>query len=158
MAYFSISESVTAGQKGVAIHTIQEDSAKAEAALGFGLLVSQGTADNGAKRPAAAADVTTKALGFVRRLDGHYDGAADSEFASGEIVPIVRKGRMWVEVEEAVGAGGAVYVRHTANGPLATLGKCRSDADSNNAALLPNAQYKSSTSGAGLAQVEFSLP
>jgi len=71
-----------------------------------------------------------------------------------EVGDIVTKGRVWVEVDEAVTAGGAVFVRHT----TADIGKFRTDIDGGDAQEVLGAVFRSTTAGAGLALVELNTP
>ena len=77
-------------------------------------------------------------------------------WAIDEAVRVLRQGRMWVDVEDAVTAGADVFVRHTAEAPpLDQLGVCRSDVSGGNAAALPGATFHTSTTGVGIAVIDF---
>lgn len=83
-------------------------------------------------------------------------------FSAGETVPIVRKGRVWMSVEDisSVGQGGLVYVRHIATG-TESLGAIRAADDGSDTEVLAynQAQFtgqKDSTNS--LAVVEWNLP
>lgn len=158
MSIVDIAETISAAQNGLVTREDQWQAGKAEVAVGVGLLVTRSATNGAFKKPAAAADVTTGAAGFLPLQMGHYDGASGAEYAANEVVAVLRKGRMWVNSETALDNGGAIYVRHTANGAATTLGKVRNDADTNNAALLPNAQCVLGRADAGLVEIEFSLP
>jgi hypothetical protein len=76
----------------------------------------------------------------------------------GEPGDILRAGRVWVEVEEAVAVGDAVYCRH-ADGAGGTIeGQFRTDADTASAFEVTGAAWVSETAGAGLAILELNLP
>lgn len=127
-----------------------------------GTLVVQGASDGVCKRPASSGDVG-KALGVAPARvtsDSRFPSTstADSTYQVGDNVGAIAEGHVWVVVEEAVSAGAACYVRHTANGGNTLLGAFRSDADTANAALLSGARYLTSTTGSGLALVAINVP
>lgn len=117
----------------------------------FGVAVCRDGDDRKVDLPATGTDVTAGLVGFVAAdmtkpyLAGGY--------ANGDDVPVMYTGVICVLTEGAVAQGGAVYIRHTANGGNTQLGKARADADTANAGLLPNAKFLDTLSGAGLARV-----
>ena len=145
--------------RGTPSRTVERAAASA---IQAGVLVCQGATDGACKLPANSGDVG-KALGVAASRV-----ASDSRFPStltagvawqtGDIVEAIAAGAVWVIVEDAVNAGAACYVRHTANGDLTQLGAFRSDADSSNAAALTGARFLTSTDGAGLALVAINVP
>lgn len=93
----------------------------------------------------------------VTRLTAPYGG-----YSAGETVPILRKGRIWMAVEDvaSVVQGGLVYVRHIATG-TEQLGAIRAADDGSDTEVLDAQQavftgQKDSTNG--LAVVEWNLP
>ncbi len=93
----------------------------------------------------------------VTRLTAPYGG-----YSAGESVPIVRKGRVWVSVEDvsSVAQGGLVYVRHVASG-TEQLGAVRAADDGSDTEVLDAQQaaftgVKDSTNS--LAVIELNLP
>lgn len=114
--------------------------------------------------PYLAADVTspTRILGvaiadtsMITRSSaplGGYDAA--------EVVPVLRKGRIWMTVEDiaSVVAGGLVYVRYVATGTEA-LGAIRAADDGSDTAPVPQdaATFTGQVSGT-VAVVEWNLP
>lgn len=136
------------------------------AAIGFGLVVSQDPQDtNKARVPINATDITASGtvLGFTIHTHTVTQslGASGSTGSTGYIIEaamgILRKGRIYVAVEDAVVAGGDVYVRHVV-GAGEVLGACRSDADGSDASILPSAKFRSSAAIGGIAIVEINLP
>lgn len=125
------------------------------AGISFGKGVSQGTADDQAKLPAAAGDVTTTFLGVSQAVQGiEADSSGVVKYLQKAAMSVVKKGRVWVKVEDAVTAQGAVYVRHAAGG----LGVGSfAGAAGTGLALLPGAKYITSASANGLAVVELNL-
>ncbi len=96
-------------------------------AVPFGVLVKKGTADNKFQLFSSAA----KPFGLVKHSHAHAmsgDGVSGSQ--AGDPTSLLRKGRMWVSVEDAVTAGQPAYARHTSDGGSNTQkGKLRSDGD-----------------------------
>lgn len=82
---------------------------------------------------------------------------SSASFASGEVAPVVRTGRVWVTAEEAVAEGHPVFVRMVAGGGE-SVGAFRDTPDSTDCALLRNARWASTTTGSGLALLELNLP
>lgn len=79
-------------------------------------------------------------------------------YSPGEAVPILRRGRIWVEVEDvgSVARGGSVYVRHVATGSE-ELGAIRAADDGSDTDPLTGAVFTGQVSGS-LAVVELNLP
>jgi hypothetical protein len=116
--------------------------------------------------PAQSGTGGTATLGFGSVL-GPIDSAAAGvvpfetsrsalTFASGEVCPVVRTGRVWVTSETAVTEGGRVYVRGVISGDE-VLGAFRATPDANDCALLRGARW-ASTNSAGLSLLEINLP
>lgn len=93
----------------------------------------------------------------VTRLSAPYGG-----FSAGDSVPILRKGRIWMSVEDvsSVVQGGLVYVRHVASGSE-LLGAIRAVDDGSDTEVLDaqQAQFTGQViSSLSLAVVEWNLP
>lgn len=92
----------------------------AEGAVPFGKLVVRGTdADKQCKVPAVTGDISDakKVLGIA--LHDHareQDSSAAADYSDKAAVAILRQGRCYVKVEEAVTVASDVYVRHAAGG------------------------------------------
>jgi hypothetical protein len=73
---------------------------------------------------------------------------------------VVRKGRIWVRIEETVVVGDAVFYRFAAGGGGTALGRFRNDADTATCAALPGATWiKGGTVALGaIALLEVNLP
>ena len=67
---------------------------------------------------------------------------------------VLRRGTIYVEVEDAVVKGGAPFVRVVAAG-AEVLGAFRSDADAGDARQLSNARFATSADAGGFAVLEF---
>ncbi len=112
--------------------------------------------DDFARLPRLATDLTGNlALGVALRDSSKAPNA--NGYADESIIPIMRSGRAYMIAEDAVLAGGAVFVRHVA-GAGESLGRVRSDADGSDATALPGARYFSGASAGALVIVEFNLP
>ncbi len=126
-------------------------------ALPLGRLVVVNTAngDGAVMLPTGTADITNLSVGVVIHTHSQESSlSGDPEYPINSAVPVLRKGRVLVSVEDAVAEGGQVFARHN----TAPFGKFRSDADTATATLVPGARYRSSTVGAGLAVVEINQP
>jgi hypothetical protein len=82
---------------------------------------------------------------------------AELALSDGETGSLLRKGTIWVRVEEAVTTTDDVYYRHTTNGGLVP-GGWRTDADTANADQLTSARWLTAAAQDGLAQLEINLP
>jgi hypothetical protein len=112
------------------------------AGLAPGLAVIRGTADN----EAAALTETGEILGVtVARA-----ARESADFAEGEVAGVMTKGRIYVEVEDAVEAGDQAFARFSGSG---TAGAFRSDADTASARLFPGV-YRTSAGAGGIAVLE----
>lgn len=117
-----------------------------------------GTAGAAAKTPAAAGDVAAGTLLGVVPFDPTRSSLS---YTTSDPMPIVRKGRVWVTVEEAVNDGDQAYVRittHSSNTP----GGWRKSADTvsavDTAVAAPGCYFRTSASSGGLALLELNLP
>lgn len=93
----------------------------------------------------------------ITRSSAPYGG-----YSAGESVPILRKGRIWMSVEDvaSVAEGGLVYVRHVATG-TESLGAIRAADDGSDTEVLDAQQAKftgQKITASSLAVVEWNLP
>jgi hypothetical protein len=124
------------------------DSAFVEPSAGLapGLAVIRGTADNQAAALTSGGEILGVTVARAAR--------ETADFAENEVVGVMTKGRIYVEVENAVSAGAQAYARHDSSGAGGnTVGAFRSDADTASARLFPGV-FVTSTSGAGIAVLE----
>lgn len=128
-------------------------------AIPFGKFVVKDTADGSGKLPGTATDITNAKLGQGLALSSQNveqnPGVATPQYPAKSAVPCLRKGRAWVQVEEAVNPTNDVYVRYAAGGD--GVGSFRASAGTSEAAILANAKYRTSADAAGFALVEFNL-
>lgn len=112
-----------------------------------------GSSGQQCRLPRQATDVTARFIG-ITRADTALEANAGSIYQDKTAVSIKHKGRTWVRVEDAVAEEAAVYCRYTDPQTGYGLGSFRSDADSSDAAIVPNAKYKIAANAGGLALVE----
>lgn len=134
-----------------------ESKANEDAALAkFGLGYALGTDPE--KQFAAFAGAATFAgvlahrhQSEARALFGAGGSGGETGLKQGEIGDVVRRGRVWVETNEAVTAGEAAFVVNA----VADFGKFRNDATN---AQAVNGTFRTSTTAAGLAILELNEP
>jgi hypothetical protein len=129
-------------------------------AIPFGCAVVKGTADRDVKLPTAATDITGQGKFQGVALIDTVQSVADSNapgFVVKSVVPVIQKGVVWVQVEEAVAPTDPVYVRYAdgvADNTKTQKGAFRKSADTSTAAQVPNARYITSAAAGGFAQVQ----
>ncbi len=134
----------------------------AEGALYYGRCAVLGTdPERQAVHPDAAAEITAEAslLGVVIQSHAQESqaGSAAPSYVDKAAVPLMRRGVVYVKVEEAVTPSDPVYVRYAAGGNgIGSFGKT---AGTTERALVPNGKmrYLSSAAADGLAKLEVSL-
>ncbi len=93
-----------------------------------GLAVEQGTLGNEILRPAGVGGDFVGITVWEHQEDRNL--AADESIpANGGRANVLSKGRIWVQVEEAIALADSVFYRHTAEGGNTELGRFRTDAD-----------------------------
>lgn len=123
-----------------------------------GRLVKHGTAEGEVANIAATGDISTggQLAGVVaRRLSrvSKSDGL-DPNFEANESMPVVRKGYVYVKVQNAVAKDAPAFARHASGNE----GQFRSDADGGNATAVPNAYFRSAAGAGEVAVLEIDLP
>lgn len=127
-----------------------KSSKAAEGRVLFGRFVVRGT-DKGlqCKLPGAALDITSLKAKLGVALQSHANENLQDGLAPGyedkKPVSIMEKGKVYVEVEEAVTPDSDVFVRFVAGAGGDQLGIFRTDADTASAAQLANARWESSS-------------
>jgi len=129
--------------------------------MAYGRAVVQGTS---AKDVILPTSTKTDLVGIVYR-DYQYESVQTSDGAEGvpdkKEISVMIYGDIWVEVEEAVAPGDAVYFRIAASpqaGGPTIVGKFRKSADTSTATLVTKARWVTSTTGAVIAQLRINLP
>ena len=120
MAQTSYSVNMAVAYAGMKADMFNDDvesmfNEEASAEMPFGVMLAQGTADSGALLPDSDTEILVGVL-----LHSH-EYAKDSELGSTGVKPdaalnVLRKGRVWVTVEEAVSPGDRPYVRYAGSG------------------------------------------
>ncbi|MFZ5440471.1 MAG: structural cement protein Gp24 [Myxococcota bacterium] len=135
-------------------------SEEASANLPFGVAVAKGTADNGMLAMVNGSSVIVGVLAHTHQVDPSQ--LASSPAGAG--VPpkylgnVLKRGRIVVQVEEAVTPASAVYVRHTAGAGGTQKGAIRASADTATAVAWTAARFLSSAGANGYAVLEVNLP
>lgn len=124
----------------------QVDSVSIPAQAGTGGTFTMGVGAKLGPLDAAAAGVVA--------LENTRSAAA---YASAEVAPIVRQGRIRVTTEEAVAEGNDVYVRLVVSGDE-VYGAFRDTPDSTDCARLLRARWAQTTTAAGTALLDINLP
>lgn len=145
-------------QTEVAVAGMQADmnpseinSYNATVALDFGLMVSKVAGDDdGAELPTAStADMIGVTVRDLTKVSGDYQ--------IGDAASVMKKGKVYVKVEEAVTPDDDVFVRF-ANGAGGTVkGIFRTDADTATAVQVTNAKFMTSADAGGVAVIDLSL-
>jgi hypothetical protein len=102
----------------------------------------------------------TQCIGIVQINPNHMPSSASAEFAQYDLVTIIKKGAVRVEVEAAVTDGGAVYVRQHADGSE-VVGAIRGDADGTDAIAVEGMRFRGnsdSRDGVITAVIEVNYP
>jgi hypothetical protein len=122
----------------------------------FGVGVKQGaTVDDAAVPPSGSTD---KVIGISVRnyaQDNWGLGGTNAGIQTGDRFSILRRGRIYVQVEEAVAAGDAVYCRYASGSGGTQLGSFRKSADTSTAALVKGARYETAAGIGGFAVLAF---
>ncbi len=128
-----------------------ESLAAETAAIEFGLAVQAGT-DPEKQAVLYAGGTLAGIASKTHALDEVTEAAGLDGASVGETMSVLRKGRVWVQTNEAVVAGDAVFCVNTG----ADAGKFRNDAT--DATAVPSAAFKAYDATAGLALLELNLP
>lgn len=147
-----------ADAKDVEVDSFVSEEASAE--IPFGVMVQQGTADNGAlKLATSSASMAGKLVGVVVHSHAY---AKDTELGSTGLKPkttlkVLTRGRIWVQVEEAVTPLSPVKVRAVATGGE-VAGAFRDTADSTDCVDISKfARYLTTAGAAGFAILDLDM-
>lgn len=119
------------------------------------------TDDANLAQAATTASANGDFLGVAKREHAVVNPAAAGEGVGvGQTFPVIRRGSVWIEAEEALGVNDQLHFRHTANGANTALGRFRNDADSNTCLPIPmnQARVVRPCTGPGLCLIELNLP
>lgn len=112
-----------------------------EASIPFGRFVV-GDADRGfghCRLPNASGDIGNLTLGVALQVTAQEPNN-DEGHDHNEVLPVMNKGRCWVQAEETLAAGDNVYIRFQAGAGGSSLGVIRNDADSSSCGQLTRAK------------------
>ncbi len=147
-----------AGMKGDGAPVQDVVTGENAAAVLFGSYACLDSAVGSIKAPAAAVDITAigKQVGVVLAKQDMVSSASGSaQYPAKSAVPVMKKGRVWVTVEDAITVGtSTVNVRYAGTG---NKGAFAGAAVSSETAVLPGARWLSNTTGAGVALLEINL-
>lgn len=104
-------------------------------------------------------DLSAGVVGFPVRtaaLETRRDAYPPS-YQPGDMVNVMRAGRIWTASEVAVSKHDKVFVRVTANGALNTIGALRNDADTAAAVEVPNARFMDDAAAGAPVRIEFNF-
>lgn len=125
----------------------------AHPAIGFGLAIAQGTQDGECRALSAITDkvIGVSVFSHADNINNGVDG-----YAAQSAVNVLRRGVLWVKVEEAVVAEDAVYVRAVAAG-AEVAGAFRKTADGTDTIALSGCKFLSSAAAGALALVDINI-
>ena len=124
--------------------------------VAFGLGLAQGAADDQVHLPSASTDKFVGISVLVQHKEQQL-GTGLVNYKQGDMISVLRKGRVWVQVDSAVVAGAPVFCRFAA-GSGSVLGSFRADADTGSASQVMGSVFTSSAVAGGLAIVDINLP
>ncbi len=162
MSQTSISANMTAAYAGLLADSgfrdvVSRYNSESSAQMPFGIMVCFGAADDAAILPV---DGTTKHVGVVIATQV-YDPTLDlgtTGILPKRMISLLRKGRIWVQVEEAVAPGDPVFIRHSTGAGGSQKGAFRKSSDSSTATdLTKKAVFLSTAGAAGLALVDIDM-
>jgi hypothetical protein len=134
----------------------------AQSAIDAGQGVKQGTADEQCDLPSASGDVTgLPNLGIAiydESLPNAWPPGTSNCYPAGQAVSILRRGRIWVYVEEAVTPASTPYMRYASGAGGSKVGRFRASADTATAAAFPGSRFVTSAGAGALALLEINLP
>lgn len=129
------------------------------AAVGFGIMVKRDVTN-----PEDQFDVFTATgqdpVGILVHTQAQENPslAGDLGVDQLEVASVLRRGRIWVRVEEAVSVGDPVFFRHTAGAGGSEIGAFRNDADTASCDQVTSAAWLQGSDGAGIALLELNIP
>ena len=163
MAQLSYSENMPLAVEGkqadAAINNLIEGTLYASGAIPFGRSVVKVTGeDDGVILPSATGQKFV-GVSVLTQVEEQVLTTGVVEYDDKDPINVMRKGKIWVYVEEAVDPDtDSVYFRHTAGAGGSVIGRFRTDADTATADAVPNARFVTSTTAAGIAVIEINNP
>lgn len=125
----------------------------AQEAIPFGSVVRIST--QYCELPDSSGEVTAGEMGVA--VEGPVL-ASGVGYAIGDLVPVMRQGRIWVNTEQAVAAQADPFVRFAAGAGGSAKGAIRNDADTATAVAPSGISVYRGNTGAGLAVLQLNYP
>ena len=137
------------------------ESYAAENAIRFGQAVVAGTnLDRQVLTPSVTGQtfrgISIAIWQLEQQLTG-YPTDSSGSYPAKAVVPVLRRGAIWVRVNQDVDIDDPVYFVHTNVDPT-LIGNFRKDADTANADLVPTGVFRKAAKAGELAVVEINLP
>jgi len=137
------------------------ESFVAQAAIRFGQAVVAGTDLDRQVTIPAGTGMTFRGISIavwqIEQQITAYPTTSSGSYPIASVVPVLRRGSIWVRVNQDVVIDDPVYFVHTDADPL-KVGNFRKDADTNKADLVPTAVFRKAAKAGELAVVEINLP
>jgi hypothetical protein len=143
----------TAAEADANLTLVNDTAFVAQPIVGFGLALAQGTQDPECRLLAANTDkvIGVSVFSHADNINNGVEG-----YAAQSAVNVLRRGTIWVKVEEAVAAEDPVYVRAVAVSPE-VAGAFRKTADGADTIALSGCKFLSSAAAGGLALVDINI-
>lgn len=131
-----------------------------EETIPFGVAVVRDTwsgLQKSAHLPSLTGEITTITTFLGVAVHSHANeqailNANNPGYAANSAMSVIRRGKVWVQVEDAVTAGSIPYVRFSADTSAGEqLGAFRSDADTSDAVALPHSLFETAAAAGGIA-------
>lgn len=150
------SYTVTVSSPSSDLTTSNLQAAGQELPYGVGVVADPRAAVSGeqCRLPRLTGEVTAGTFLGITKCDTMRESNSGNGYTNFAAVSILRKGRIKVQVEDAVAEGGQVFCRFTDPSTSYGLGSFRSDADTSDAVAVPGAMFLTAASANGLAVVE----
>jgi hypothetical protein len=137
------------------------ESFVAQAAIRFGQAVVAGTDLDRQVTIPAGTGMTFRGISIgvwqIEQQLTAYPTTSSGSYSIAAVVPVLRRGSIWVRVSQDVNPDDPVYFVHTDADPT-IVGTFRKDANTNKADLVPHASFRKAALNGGLAVVEINLP
>lgn len=167
MAFTQVNTAMAVAYAGELVDTDNGETdsyiqSEASAVVAFGTAVKQGATDFTALNLTTTAD---KLVGIVRKSDA-YNVDNELDQVAGGLKPkttlgVYKRGKIWVNVDEAVTPASPVRIRTDTNagaaGAINGPGSFRTTASATHTMTAPWARFLTTTTGAGLVQLEFDI-
>ena len=142
-----------------AINNLIEGTGVASGAITFGKAVVKVVGDDDGVILPSATGQQFLGVSVMHQVAEQALGTGVVQYEDKEPINVMRKGKIFVFVEEAVDPDtDSVFFRHTAGGGGSVIGRFRTDADTASADAVPNARFVETTTGAGLTVIEINNP